>query len=290
MMVAPCLIGMGIDISERKQAEEAQRNSALLLHAIQQISRIGGWEYDVEKETVTWMDETYRIHEIDPAKFSSQSNELINISLNCYPDEARVVIWNAFQCCVKDGKPYELELPFTTTEGKQLWVRTAGQPVYKDDRVVRVIGHIMDITEQKNSVLLLKESENKFKALFDNMFEFVGILNPEGVVVGANQTALNFAGIQESDVLGKFFWETKWWSHSKDLQTWLKEVIKKASSGEMVRCEVSNVDFNGKIIHLDFILKPVLDEEGKVLFLIPVARDISSKRQAEGRSPRKRKK
>ena len=75
----------------------------------------------------------------------------IRDSLNCYHPEDRPFITEAFRNVCEKGEPYDLEFPFTTYKGKQLWVRTAAQPVYEEGRIVRVVGNIIDVTERKQA-------------------------------------------------------------------------------------------------------------------------------------------
>ncbi|MGB3692488.1 MAG: PAS domain S-box protein [Spirulinaceae cyanobacterium] len=49
------------------------------------------------------------------------------------------------------------------------------------------------------------ESEKHFRAIFDNVFQFTGLLLPDGTVLEVNQTALNFAGIEHEDVVVNLF-------------------------------------------------------------------------------------
>ena len=63
--------GLGVtftvmDISERKKAELALQANKNLLNATQQLTKAGGWKWNVENQSMLWTDETYRIHDIDP--------------------------------------------------------------------------------------------------------------------------------------------------------------------------------------------------------------------------------
>ena len=57
----------------------------------------------------------------------------------------------SFARLVADGEPYDLELGLVRADGERIWVRTIGRPVIEDGRVVRVGGHIADITERKRA-------------------------------------------------------------------------------------------------------------------------------------------
>ncbi len=151
------------DITEQKLAELALIQSQELLNQTQQMAKIGGWEWDVLNQTMKWTDEVYHIHEMNPESIPHLSPEHINISLKCYDEEKRHLIIDAFQRSVERGEPYDIEVPFTTIKGKKLWVRTAGKPKFDGDLVVKVTGHIMDITEIKQVEEDLRQSEHRFQ-------------------------------------------------------------------------------------------------------------------------------
>jgi len=124
-------------------------------------------------------------------------------------------------------------------------------------------------------------SEHKFRAIFDQTFQFMGLLTPDGSMLAANRAALELVGAKESDVIGKPFWDTVWWQHSLELQLQVREGIARAREGEFVRFEATHTDANGALHRVDFSLKPVLDWDGKVALLIPEGRDITDLREAE---------
>jgi PAS domain S-box-containing protein len=127
----------------------------------------------------------------------------------------------------------------------------------------------------------LRESEQKFRAIFDQTFQFTGLLDLEGKVMAANKTALAASGVQESDVLGKPFWETIWWSHSKELQQKARDAVERTARGEFIRFETTHPGPDGSLLHVDFSLKPVRDDTGRVVMLIPEGRDITERKSAE---------
>lgn len=124
-------------------------------------------------------------------------------------------------------------------------------------------------------------TQARYRAIFDQTFQFIGLMTPEGTLIDANRTALEFAGIPESAVLGKPFWDTPWWTHSRDEQAKLKEAVRAAAKGEFVRMETTHPRADGTVVHVDFSLKPVKNETGEVILLIPEGRDITERKQAE---------
>ena len=127
----------------------------------------------------------------------------------------------------------------------------------------------------------LKTTDQKTRAIFDLSFEFLGLLSPEGILLDVNQTALNFIGMTASKVIGKPFWETPWWSFSEETQNDIKKAIKTAATGKIFHGVTTHIDKNGKEKTIDYTVKPVMDRDGKVRFLIPEGRDITEKKMAE---------
>jgi PAS domain S-box-containing protein len=135
--------------------------------------------------------------------------------------------------------------------------------------------------EHRQNEAALKESEKKVRALFDQTFQFIGLLTVDGTLIEANRPALEFSGVDASDVLGKPFWETPWWVHSPKQQEMLHAAVKKAAKGEFVRFEATHPAADGSLHNVDFSLKPVMDESGNAVFLIPEGRDITDQKKAE---------
>jgi two-component system, cell cycle sensor histidine kinase and response regulator CckA len=127
----------------------------------------------------------------------------------------------------------------------------------------------------------LVATERRYRAIFDQTFQFIGLLDVEGTLREANQTALAFAGLRPQDVIGKPFWETPWWSHSPALQERLRNAIRAAGRGEVVRFEATHPGRDNRLRHIDFSLKPVYDARGAVVLLIPEGHDITERKEAE---------
>lgn len=144
-----------------------------------------------------------------------------------------------------------------------------------------VLAIIRDVTERKRAERQLVESQRLCRAVFDQTYEFIGRMSPEGILLEANETALNFSGLQRSEVIGKPFWEAGWWNHSAPLQERLKAAIKAAAQGKFVRMEVTHPGPDGELHPVDFSVKPVKDADGHVAYLIPEGRDITERKRME---------
>ena len=126
-----------------------------------------------------------------------------------------------------------------------------------------------------------KETEQRFRAIFDGAFEFIGLLKPDGTVIEANQTALNYAGVSAAEVIGRLFWETAWWKDSVEQQERLKAAIREAAKGKFIRFEAQHTGQDGTVDIIDFSLRPARDDTGRVIYIIPEGRRITKRKQAE---------
>jgi PAS domain S-box-containing protein len=153
------------------------------------------------------------------------------------------------------------------------------KPAAGEDEVLT--GVFRDVTEQRRAENALRESELRFHAIFDHAYQYLGLLTPDGRMLEANQTALEATGVKREDVIGKYFWETRWWSHSKESQALLKSAIQAASAGEFVRFETVHAGPEDSVIDVDFSIKPVKDAKGAVVLLIPEGRDITAIKRAQ---------
>src|SRR5271168_128722 len=187
----------------------------------------------------------------------------------CHPDEL-ALIRNGWNAKIKAANPFETEFRYRRGDGMYRWHHVSVLPVRdKTGRIYAWFGTNTDVQEQRT------HRDRMFRAVFDNTFQFMGLLRPEGKIIEGNRAALEFAGVTLQDGKGKYFWETPWWSHSESEQLKLKEAIQRASEGEFQRFEARHVSPAGKTIFVDFSLKPILDDHGKVVMLIPEGRDIT---------------
>ncbi len=124
-------------------------------------------------------------------------------------------------------------------------------------------------------------TERNFQAIFDQTFQFMGLISPNGTLRESNRASLDFIGVARSEVVGKPFWNTPWWNHAPEMREQLKRAIASAAAGAIARFETSQLGADGRIAIVDFSLKPVVDELGKVVLIIAEGRDVTERKRAE---------
>lgn len=138
-----------------------------------------------------------------------------------------------------------------------------------------------------------KQNQNKwdftgenlhFQAIFDNTFQFMGIIDLTGRLVEVNRTALDFVGVAREDVVGQPAWETPWWqSADGEQRIRLQEAIARAATGIPVRYEATHVGKEGNAAVFDFSLRPLTDDAGGFSYLIAEGHDITGRVLSEKR-------
>jgi PAS domain S-box-containing protein len=167
--------------------------------------------------------------------------------------------------------------------GHYVSVSSSWHPIFNPQgKPTRIIGILTDITDRKQAETALRENERLLRKILDSLFVFVGVLSPEGILTEVNRTALHVAGTNEEEVIGKFFEETCWWSHDRDVQNRIKEAVGRAAKGEKLRFDTTILTREHEIIDIDFQIVPVFDSEDNVLRLVPSAIDITDRKRAEG--------
>lgn len=187
-----------------------------------------------------------------------------------------------FERCYSANSDWTLECEVIRVDGQRRWLFARGQPQRDHTgQTVRMFGTLNDITERKRIESALADSATQTRRIIDNMLGFVGVLDAEGVLLDANATALRTAGLSSDMVLGKPFWECYWWEHDAFEVARLKDAIQQARTGKAVRYDARVRMAGGVIIDIDFMLVPVLSDDGRITHLIPSGVDITERKSAE---------
>ncbi|MUG96414.1 PAS domain S-box protein [Scytonema sp. UIC 10036] len=127
----------------------------------------------------------------------------------------------------------------------------------------------------------LQQSERKFRAIFEQTFQLIGLLTPQGTILELNQAFLEFFGAECDRLRGLPFWELSCYKISPTIHDSLQKAIALASVGNFVRYEVTLPNARGIQRTIDVSIKPILNEMGEVVLLLPEGRDITERKQAE---------
>ena len=136
------------DITDRKRAEEALRESEEQLHLALESASMGAWEYELQTGTVKWSNSLELIHGLEPGSFGGTIEDY---QRDIHPEDRQYVL-ESLGRTVAAGNEHEIEYRIVRPDGTVRWVEGKGQVIRDNSgNAIRMIGVCMDITERKQS-------------------------------------------------------------------------------------------------------------------------------------------
>lgn len=136
--------------------------------------------------------------------------------------------------------------------------------------------------ERSHILKRLQESEQRFRGVFNQTFQWICLLNPDGLVLDINQGIREISSALNQALINTPIWEAPCWQLIERSQSWLKAaVLQAASQGETLRSELQACSPQGAEWWFDVSIKPLVSENGSITLLIVEGRDISKLKQAE---------
>ena len=267
--------GVVQDITARKQAELAAARHTELLQQTGEMARIGGWELTVETMTPYWSAEVYRILELDPALPLGMKE-----SLGFHPPEMQPLARATVAAALADGTPWDMEVPLLTAQGRRLWVRTRGHAIWRDGKVVRLMGVLQDITDQHESQAQLRLLEAAVSRLNDIVLitEADPLDEPGPRIVFVNNAFERRTGYSREEALGR---SPRFLQGPATQRAELDRIGAALRKRAPVRAELVNYKKSGDAIWLDLDMVPIADAQGRVTHIVAVERDITRRKLAE---------
>jgi PAS domain S-box-containing protein len=137
-----------VDITERKQAENAARRSAAFLAEGQRLSHTGSWGWDALTGKVSWSDEFFRILGLHPRDTKSALKLFWE---RVHPDD-RNIVRRTFESAIRDNKDFEQEFRIVRPDRSIRYLHGVGQAVLNEaTELAEFVGSVMDITERKRA-------------------------------------------------------------------------------------------------------------------------------------------
>ncbi len=126
-------------------------------------------------------------------------------------------------------------------------------------------------------------AELRSRVMVDNMYQFVGLLTADGVLIDVNQPALTAGGLARGDVVGRHFWDCAWWQVSPRTIRDVRAAVRSAAVGTSVRYDVDvwAGAAGSALVTIDFSCRPIHAADGSIPFVVVEGRDITEKKAAE---------
>ena len=259
------VVGTHMDIGARIDNQHALQRTRDLLQRMGILAKVGGWELDLASGKLTWTAEVYRIHELDP------NTELDSLAaIEFYAPSARLAIQAAIENAIARGTSYELELPFITATGRALTVRTQGEAVLQDGKVVRLFGAFQDVTERRRAEQIVIENQHRLRMITDHLPAMVAHIDKEQRYRFLNAHVERVHGTDVHSTLGRTMRETR----SEEAYAQLAPHVEAALRGEKTSFSYTEL-VDGRRLHCQSNYIPDVDGAGQVQGFYAMTFDIT---------------
>lgn len=207
------LIGINLDITERKLAEDKLRRSENLMAEAQRVARIGHWEWDIRNNVVAWSDEMFRILGHEPGSITPS----MDVFMDSVPSEERARVERMIKQSLDGKSRYFMDRVAVMPDGAKRIVHAEGE-VERDESGApfRMFAVVQDVTENKlmeerlqtsqvelktqNEELLQTQEElEAARAKYFDLYNLAPVgyftISGQGLVLEANLTAANLLGV-----------------------------------------------------------------------------------------------
>ncbi|WP_338759786.1 PAS domain-containing protein [Massilia sp. METH4] len=142
------MIGVSLDVTERRRAEAALRQSEALLAKAQEIAHLGAWWWNIQTDDCIWTDEAYRIFGWAPQAFKVT----IDRYLASIVEEDRPRVQAALRAAIVDNAPYRVQYRITLPDGSERHIHEEGEVALDEHgNAVTMVGASQDVTAQRKA-------------------------------------------------------------------------------------------------------------------------------------------
>lgn len=236
------VIGLTVDISERRAAQAAVARSEARLKEAQQIARIGSWERDIDSTQLHWSDEMFRLYGMPVVP----PGPTIETCMATVLEEDRAPTQAAFDASLRDGSPIDLVQRVRLPDGDIRHIRVRGRfTLGADGRLEHAAGTAQDVTRDVLQTAALAANERRLEGIFASMSEGLVVHGPDGRVVDANPAAEHLLGLSRDELLGRSPMDPRWKAHREDgtpLDGHEHPAMRALTSGRPLRDQVMGVE------------------------------------------------
>jgi two-component system, cell cycle sensor histidine kinase and response regulator CckA len=268
------------DVLDTSLTHRNLRESEAKLAEAQRIAHVGHWERDFNSDRITLSEEARRILGLSPDEQFACLDRWNERLLRLIHPEDRPRTAKAVEDALQAGSHYEIEYRVVHPNGEVRAVH-AQEEVTRDGtgRPTRALAIMQDISDRKRAEEALRQSEERYRILFEKAQDAIMIVGIEGDeagrIVSANQTAADIHGYESEEFLSLRLYDLDTPECAKGIPERVERVLK----GEWVREEVTHRRKDGSVFPLE-ISAGLIEFENRKYCLV-IDRDITHRKKAE---------
>ena len=270
------MMGVNIDVTDRKNMEEALRKSEEQYRLATKATNDAIWDVDLKSGAVSWND-TYSTLYGRPENADSWQFWIESI----HPED-RARTFDDFQAAINHGaSSWSAEYRFRRADGKWAYIYDRAY-IARDasGNASRVIGAMQDLTEKKQAETAMRESEERFRRVFEEGPLGLALVGKDYRFEKVNNALCAMVGYREEELVQKTFADI---THPDDVSTDL-ELAERLFKREIPSYHMQKryVKKNGEIIWINLTASIVPGPDGEPLHGLAMVEDITeSKRNLE---------
>lgn len=184
---------------QRKETEQVLRDSEARLVNAQRIARLGNWSWNVNKGTLWWSDEIYRIFDVDADRFEPTYEAFLDL---VHADDRRNVA-HCVDKALQDARPYDIKHRIMLANGQVKHVHQIAEVSFDDKgNPLRMNGTVQDITERQQVEGALAASQQLMVDLVETTLEGFWMIDADGITTDVNPAMCNILGRRREDIVG----------------------------------------------------------------------------------------
>ncbi len=196
------LVGTIQDITERKQMEQALRDSEMRFRHAMEASNDGLWDWDIPSDKTYFSPAYFRMLGYEPGELDMTGQTWADL---IHPDDLEAAISANRDCIENRCASFAVEFRMKTKAGSWKWILGRGRAFQRDPAgaAVRMVGTHVDISEGKQAEEKLRDSESRFRDLFENNGSILFVIDPDsGIITAANRAASAYYGYPLERLIG----------------------------------------------------------------------------------------
>lgn len=271
------VLAVTLDVTHRRAAEARLRKSEESLRLATESAGMASWELDLETMQGEWSPNRFDL--LGMARRADSRGSFVEWLERVHPED-REMVRAAAQTCFDTGAPYTIEYRVSRADnGEVRWLQSHGSRIdYEDKRPSRFVGVSFDITYRKRAEAELRESEARFRTIFEQANDFLVTTTLDQKITSVNPAVLAALGYAEDEVIGASIGD---FMDADQLALSMEAFNHKMREGGSTRLTVTVRARDGRPLIWEINSQLTTDAEGKPTALHAIGRDMTEAKRAE---------